>query len=154
MSKNKLLNGDLPHQHLLVNAITDDIKGYLSEELIISHIKKLADIINSPIIIPPKVKYSISEGNTGYASIAGIATSHIACHHWDNENPQRLQIDIYSCINFNFIDALKEIWKFWKINIGNVIVMDRSIKYGFYIKFSAFFENYDDIINLKENYND
>ena len=41
------------------------------------------------------------EGNRGITGIAVIETSHIAIHVWDEPNPALMQIDVYSCAEFD-----------------------------------------------------
>ena len=42
-------------------------------------------------------------------SVAIIETSHIALHIWDEVNPGLLQLDVYSCANFNPQDVFKKV---------------------------------------------
>ena len=124
----------LPHKHLMVNAITDDLSNKLNPVNLKNHILKLASLINARIIIEPQIKYCDSHGNTGYIGIAGIGTSHITCHHWDKTNPQRLQLDIYSCTEYDVDLALDEILEFWAIQKINYMVIRRSELLNFSIE--------------------
>ena len=49
----------------------------------------------------PYVKYCKMEGNRGITGIAVIETSHITIHVWDEPNPALMQIDVYSCAEFD-----------------------------------------------------
>ena len=49
----------------------------------------------------PYVKYCKMEGNRGITGIAVIETSHIAIHVWDEPVPALMQIDVYSCAEFD-----------------------------------------------------
>ena len=55
----------------------------------------------------PYVKYCKMEGNRGITGIAVIETSHIAIHVWDEPNPALMQIDVYSCAEFD-VDQIAE----------------------------------------------
>ena len=57
--------------------------------------------INMKILMGPYVKYCEMEGNRGITGIAVIETSHIAIHVWDEPNPALMQIDVYSCAEFD-----------------------------------------------------
>ena len=131
------MENKLPHQHLLINAETNDLSELLSKENIEEHIQEVVRLIDSIVIIEPQIEYCKSHNNTGYMGICGVGTSHISCHHWDNTNPQRLQFDIYSCTKFDFKKLSKEIIKFWRIKKGTILVIDRSINFGFNIIYSA-----------------
>ena len=124
----------LPHKHLMVNAETGNIRDVLQPEEIKQHVLKLAHLISAKIIIEPQVRYCDSVENTGYIAIAGIGTSHITCHHWDNTQPQRLQLDIYSCTEYDEKIALKEIWHFWQVVRCNFWLVRRSELFNFTIE--------------------
>ena len=57
--------------------------------------------INMKILMGPYVKYCEMEGNRGITGIAVIETSHITIHVWDEPNPALMQIDVYSCAEFD-----------------------------------------------------
>ena len=59
------------------------------------------------ILMGPYVKYCKMEGNRGITGIAVIETSHIAIHVWDEPNPALMQIDVYSCAEFD-VDEIAE----------------------------------------------
>lgn len=109
----------------MINAETGDIAKTLNVQNVTAHLRTIASLISAKIIIEPQVKYCDSPGNTGYISIVGIGTSHISCHHWDQTNPQRLQMDVYSCTQFDEDVALKEICSFWKLKQGRFWVVRR-----------------------------
>ena len=51
-------------------------------------------------------------------SIAIIETSHVALHIWDETNPGLMQLDVYSCANFNpndIFDKVDELFKTIKL---------------------------------------
>ena len=57
--------------------------------------------IDMKILMGPYVKYCEMEGNRGITGIAVIETSHITIHVWDEPNPALMQIDVYSCAEFD-----------------------------------------------------
>tara|TARA_B110001454_G_C12707124_1_gene429082 strand:- start:1729 stop:1995 length:267 start_codon:yes stop_codon:yes gene_type:complete len=53
------------------------------------------DICQGPI-----TAYVDVPGNRGLTGVVIIETSHIAVHCWDERNPGLVQMDIYSCADF------------------------------------------------------
>ena len=49
----------------------------------------------------PYASYVSKEGNRGITGVVMIETSHIAIHVWDEPNPALMQIDVYSCAEFD-----------------------------------------------------
>lgn len=49
----------------------------------------------------PHVDYVKKEGNHGIAAMAMIETSHVSLHVWDKQDPPLVQMDVYSCSDFN-----------------------------------------------------
>ena len=66
----------------------------------------------------PYTAYVNERGNKGMTSIAIIKTSHIALHIWDETNPGLIQLDVYSCSDFNpndIFDKVNELFNTIKI---------------------------------------
>ena len=62
-------------------------------------------------MLGPYVAYSETPGNRGITGVAVIETSHIAMHVWDEPVPAMMQLDVYSCAEFNpylIADKLKK----------------------------------------------
>ena len=57
----------------------------------------------------PIVAYSDKVGNRGLTGIVIIETSHIAFHSWDESLPAVIQLDIYSCKDFEPKHIFKEL---------------------------------------------
>jgi len=51
------------------------------------------------------------QGNKGLTVMAVIETSHIVMHVWDEVSPALIQLDIYSCGDFDEHDVCKKISK-------------------------------------------
>ncbi|MEK9886467.1 MAG: S-adenosylmethionine decarboxylase, partial [Pelagibacteraceae bacterium] len=49
----------------------------------------------------PYTTYCDVQGNQGMTSVTIIETSHIALHTWDETSPALLQLDVYSCADFD-----------------------------------------------------
>ena len=106
------------HKHLIVR---DDIGWYPQEEdlnKISDWIRSLIRKIDMKLLAGPYTTYVNEEGNKGMTSVAIIETSHIALHIWDEINPGLMQLDVYSCADFNpkdIFDKINELFKTIKI---------------------------------------
>ena len=89
------------HKHLIVRA--DIGKCPKEEDLnkISDWIRSLIKKIDMKLLAGPYTTYVNEKGNKGITSVAIIETSHIALHIWDETSPGLMQLDVYSCANFN-----------------------------------------------------
>ena len=93
------------HKHLIIRAEANRVPT--DEEQLTEWLREFIDSINMKILMGPYVKYCRMEGNRGITGIAVIETSHIAIHVWDEPNPALMQIDVYSCAEFD-VDQIAE----------------------------------------------
>ena len=93
------------HKHLIIRAEANRVPT--DEEQLTEWLKDFIETINMKILMGPYVKYCKMEGNLGITGIAVIETSHIAIHVWDEPNPALMQIDVYSCAEFD-VDQIAE----------------------------------------------
>ena len=93
------------HKHLIIRAEANRVPT--DEEQLTEWLKDFIDSIHMKILMGPYVKYCNVEGNRGITGIAVIETSHIAIHVWDEPNPALMQIDVYSCAEFD-VDQIAE----------------------------------------------
>ena len=97
------------HKHLIIRAEANKVPT--DEEQLTEWLKDFIDSIHMKILMGPYVKYCNVEGNRGITGIAVIETSHIAIHVWDEPNPALMQIDVYSCAEFDvdqFAEKIKQ----------------------------------------------
>ena len=87
------------HKHLIIRAEANRVPT--DEDVLTVWLKDFIESINMKILMGPYVKYCTMEGNRGITGIAVIETSHIAIHVWDEPVPALMQIDIYSCAEFD-----------------------------------------------------
>ena len=87
------------HKHLILRAEANKVPT--NEDVLTVWLKDFIQSINMKILMGPYVKYCTMEGNRGITGIAVIETSHIAIHVWDEPVPALMQIDIYSCAEFD-----------------------------------------------------
>lgn len=97
------------HKHLIVRA--DIAKCPQEEDLnkISDWIRGLIRKIDMKLLAGPYTTYVNEKGNKGMTSVAIIETSHIALHIWDEAVPGLLQLDVYSCANFNPQDVFEKV---------------------------------------------
>ena len=93
------------HKHLIIRAEANKVPT--DEEQLTEWLREFIDSIHMKILMGPYVKYCKMEGNRGITGIAVIETSHIAIHVWDEPNPALMQIDVYSCAEFD-VDEIAE----------------------------------------------
>ena len=97
------------HKHLIVRA---DIGWCPQEEnlnKISDWIRGLIKKIDMKLLAGPYTTYVNEKDNKGMTSVAIIETSHIALHIWDEVSPGLMQLDVYSCANFNPPDVFDKI---------------------------------------------
>ena len=95
------------HKHLIIRAEANRVPT--DEEQLTEWLKEFIDSISMKILMGPYVKYCKMEGNRGITGIAVIETSHIAIHVWDEPNPALMQIDVYSCAEFDVDEIANKI---------------------------------------------
>ena len=97
------------HKHLIVRA---DIGWCPQEEdlnKISDWIRSLIKKIDMKLLAGPYTTYVGETGNKGMTSVAIIETSHIALHIWDEVSPGLMQLDVYSCADFNPPDVFDKV---------------------------------------------
>ena len=109
-------NKILVHKHLIVRA--EIKKPPQSESYFEGWLRDFIESIEMKILIGPFVKYSDMPGNEGLTGGAVIETSHVVMHCWDRVEPPIMQLDVYSCSEFDPIkvcDKVKEDFEATKI---------------------------------------
>ena len=99
----------LVHKHLIIRA--ESQKPLKDEDQAKDWLLRFIESINMKVLIGPYAKYCEMEGNRGLTIIAVIETSHIVMHIWDEPIPALMQIDIYSCGDFDEHDICKKLSK-------------------------------------------
>jgi len=92
-------NPVLIHKHLIIRAEANRVPT--DEKKLTIWMKDFIASIDMKILMGPYVKYCEMEGNRGITGIAVIETSHITIHVWDEPVPALMQIDVYSCAEFD-----------------------------------------------------
>ena len=97
------------HKQLIVRA---DIGWCPQEEdlnKISDWIRSLIKKIDMKLLAGPYTTYVNEKDNKGMTSVAIIETSHIALHIWDEVSPGLMQLDVYSCADFNPSDVFDKV---------------------------------------------
>lgn len=119
----------LKHHHLLFQGRVGIEPETLDEEDLLIFLQDFLKTIGMNCLIQPQVRLSHQNAWTG---IMGIITSHIAFHYWVDE--KYLQLDIYSCKEFDRIKTIDFLEKFWKMNNSISLFIDREIGKNFQIE--------------------
>ena len=102
------------HKHLIVRADIDWCPKEDDSNKISDWIRSLIRKIDMKLLAGPYTTYVNEKGNKGMTSVAIIETSHIALHIWDEVKPGLMQLDVYSCANFNPEDIFDEVNNLFK----------------------------------------
>jgi len=97
------------HKHLIVRANIGKCPKEADLNKISDWIRLLIKKIDMKLLAGPYTTYVNEKGNKGMTSVAIIETSHIALHIWDETNPGLMQLDVYSCANFNPQDVFEKV---------------------------------------------
>ena len=102
-------NKVLVHKHLIVRA--EIKKPPQSESYFENWLRDFIESIEMKILMGPFVKYSDMPGNEGLTGGAIIETSHVIMHCWDHVEPPIMQLDVYSCSEFDPIKVCDKVKK-------------------------------------------
>lgn len=119
----------LKHKHLIL-ALDCKYPPKDAEEIkaFISFLIKRVDmnIAKSPELLQnPMAYYCACPGNEGTTGVGILETSHCAIHAWDSEYPAKVQIDLYSCKEFDVPFVINLCDSFSILN-GTYMVIDRD----------------------------
>jgi S-adenosylmethionine/arginine decarboxylase-like enzyme len=109
-------NNLLVHKHLIVRA--EAMKPPMDEIKSCEWLSEFIKFIDMKPLVGPFAKYLDIPGNRGLTIAAIIETSHIVVHIWDEPVPALIQMDVYSCGEFDPIkvcDKIKEDFEITKI---------------------------------------
>jgi|SRR5680860_277439 len=112
----------LVHHHLIYQAKVgrNDLKED-SEEILKNFLYNLVKEIDMQVLINPVLKYS---HNLAWTGIIGIVSSHISFHYWTVD--QYVQLDIYSCKQFDVKKTKNFLDKFWTASEQKILFINRE----------------------------
>ena len=113
------------HKHLIIRAEVEH--PFVDPETTREWLKKVVDAIGMKITVSggPHVDYVDVPGNCGIAGVVMIETSHCSIHIWDQQQPPLVQMDVYSCKDYDpkiVIDLLDDM----KVTKMDWLVIDRK----------------------------
>lgn len=111
------------HIHLLVHATLETPPT--TEEQVEQFLLNVVEAADMKVLVAPKAVRCDTPGNIGVTGTVVIETSHASIHVWEDASPPYLQMDLYSCKDFNpqaIIDCLQD---FTPIEVKTLLV-DRN----------------------------
>ena len=115
---------DLEHKHLLVSASFEKTP-FIDTDFTESWISNLVSIIDMEILKSPVACRCEEKYNEGISAFCIITTSHICLHSWETKDPNLVQLDVYSCKNYDKKLILDEVNNFSPISLKHKF-LDRS----------------------------
>ena len=88
--------------------------------------KSLIEKIDMKLMQGPSISYVDQPGNRGTTCMALIETSHIVIHIWDEPTPGVLQLDIYSCKEFDLNAVIRHLEEYFTISKMQYKFLDRT----------------------------
>ncbi len=116
----------MEHKHLLINATFKETP-FLDTEFTRSWLLKIVDLIGMEILHKPIAVKCNEKDNEGISAFCLITTSHLSLHSWEKRTPNLLQLDIYSCKDFDQEIIKKELESFNPIAFGSKF-LDRRMR--------------------------
>lgn len=104
----------IKHKHLIVRA---EIIHPPKENILRVWVTDLIEKIGMKLLKGPISSYVDVPGNKGATCAAIIETSHIAVHIWDEASPALMQLDVYSCADFNIKDVFSHVEQFIPVKL-------------------------------------
>ena len=89
----------LEHKHLIVRA--EIHHPPCNPSAMDDWMRQLVQDIRMKVLMGPFSVYSDMPSNQGLTSVTIIETSHIAVHVWDEVSSALMQMDVYSCTEFD-----------------------------------------------------
>ena len=89
----------LVHKHVIIRA--EVLNPPTDETTASNQIQTLIDRIGMKVLMGPFAKYVEMKGNRGLTVATIIETSHIVLHSWDETDPALIQLDVYTCGEFD-----------------------------------------------------
>ena len=104
------MNKILEHKHIIIRAEVSE--PITKRNKAIKFLNRIIKAIGMKAMYGPTATYCKMEGNRGVTAFAIIETSHVALHIWDEVAPGLVQLDVYSCSEFEpkkVLDILQEL---------------------------------------------
>lgn len=105
----------LVHKHLIIRAEVNNPPS--DPEWVKEWLVEIVQKIGMLVCAGPIAKYVDVKGNAGVTGVVIIDTSHIAIHVWDEPDPALIQMDVYTCGEFNPNDIFEELKQFDPVHL-------------------------------------
>ena len=116
----------LDHKHLVLRAEVTECPSQDSLNEVLNWMKELIVKIDMKLMHGPSITYVDQPGNRGTTCMALIETSHIVIHIWDETNPGLLQLDIYSCKEFDLKSVVSHLEEYFNVSKMQYKFLDRT----------------------------
>ena len=116
----------LDHKHLVLRAEVTECPSQNSLNEVLNWMKELIVKIDMKLMQGPSITYVDQPGNRGTTCMALIETSHIVIHIWDETNPGLLQLDIYSCKEFDLKSVVAHLEEYFNVCNMQYKFLDRT----------------------------
>lgn len=100
---------ELTHKHLIFRGEVANTSLLQDLQFLRNWTSSLIEFIGMETLIAPQAAYCDKINNRGATVIAGLTTSSLTIHIWDDADPAVLQFDLYSCKEFVIEDVLSKI---------------------------------------------
>ena len=97
----------LQHKHAIIRAEIDNAPFDTTQ--VEQWLRELVANLGMQVLYGPKAMYCELEHNEGMSAFVILSTSHAVLHTWDRCEKPVLQLDIYTCSDFNLEIAWKAI---------------------------------------------
>tara|TARA_B100000902_G_C27115603_1_gene815901 strand:+ start:584 stop:949 length:366 start_codon:yes stop_codon:yes gene_type:complete len=114
----------MKHKHLLISSEFTKTP-FINTEFTKSWIWDLVKKIDMEILYAPRAVRCDKKGNEGVSAFCLITTSHICLHSWEKTEPNLVQLDVYSCKDYDINIIIGEINKFKPLSLKYKFI-DRS----------------------------
>ncbi len=114
----------LNHIHLLVTAWVDNPP--MTADAGTDWLRELVDIIDMQILMNAQAIYCEDLGNEGVTGIVGLTTSHASFHSWHDAPRPFINIDVYSCRDFDTTKVFEHLRKVWDMKEASYLLIDRE----------------------------
>lgn len=114
----------LVHKHLLIRALVDQAPHRDFD--LDSALQDLISRIDMKVLAGPFTAYCANAGNVGWSGTCIIETSHIAIHCWNEPRPNVIQLDVYSCKEFDIEDVTNWLNEYFGVLMVDHKFLDRE----------------------------
>jgi len=121
----------LIHKHLLLKLRLRKAPMYLDDPVFWEELLKhlIINVLKMAIVIEPRAVLVTDPDNFGVTASANLSTSHVALHVWSKEERPFIQMDVYSCRDFDSLDVtdyLTDVLGKGVVGVVQMRVLDRN----------------------------